>query len=516
MLTPVPRFPETDALRGATGAQATRPQSDEMPPQAAAPAADDGNGLSAKAALAALASEIHLSRSTAVLVETLGKLMALPRNDGEAVETYVARLTEALRALPAPQRLALEQQLSRVLRGFSLSMLAEILKQPTGPDAARLALLIELSRYRGADLAARAVVSSYQQNNSVSHAPSPSTPRKPHSAPVQNIEARQSQVVLAQPANSAMSSRLLPLITGTVAFSGAAVKATVAALIARPDARLSLSASPASGADLPYDAAKPNGRTENATRPVPPQTGSEIKQTPEERWPAQLSRAETAEMRPPFSQKEAMKAEQKDARPAPAAASGQSPTDPTTENNLLTAAAPGKIATKGAATWQPPVDPQGIAPQSLKDQPAEKEAISMAAARHSGEETEAITPRPETQPLASAAALDPEKRLAMLEQSASQSLIAAVLAREGTPLPLVAYPPADEEYEPESPPHGGGPFSDDDANGEAEAEAEDADGEDDTEERIAANDEIAPQEASPAAASGDSAENYYLRISGMH
>ncbi len=515
MLTPVPRFPETDALRGATGAQATRPQSDEMPPQAAASATDDGNGVSAKAALAALASELHLSRSTAVLVETLGKLMALPRNDGEAVETYVARLTEALRALPAPQRLALEQQLSRVLRGFSLSMLAEILKQPTGPDAARLALLIELSRYRGADLAARAVVSSYQQNNSVSTAPSPSTPRKPHSAPVQ-IEARQSQIVLAQPANSAMSSRLLPLITGTVAaFSGAAVKATVAALIEWPDARLSLSASPESGPDLPDDAAKPNGRTENATRPVPPQTGSAVKQTPEERQPAQLSRAETAEMRPPFSQKEAMKAEQKDARPAPAPASGQSPTDPTTETNFLPAAAPGKLSTTGAATWQSPVDPHGIAPPSPKDQPAEKEAISMAAARHSGEETEAMTPRPETQPLASAAALDPEKRLAMLEQSASQSLIAAVLAREGTPLPLVAYPPADEEYEPESPPHGGGPFSDDDANGEAEAEAENSDGEDDTEERIAANDEIDPQEASPAAASGDSAENYYLRISGM-
>lgn len=50
-------------------------------------------------------------------------------------------------------------------------MLAEILKQPTGPDAARLALLIELSRYKGMDLAAKAVVSSYQQNNSANPTP---------------------------------------------------------------------------------------------------------------------------------------------------------------------------------------------------------------------------------------------------------------------------------------------------------------------------------------------------------
>ncbi|WP_407816066.1 hypothetical protein, partial [Staphylococcus aureus] len=81
------------------------------------------------------------------MAETLGKLMNLPRRDGEAVETYVGRLTEALRALPPAQRLALEQQIGKALQGLSLSMLAEILKQPTGPDAARLALLIELSRY---------------------------------------------------------------------------------------------------------------------------------------------------------------------------------------------------------------------------------------------------------------------------------------------------------------------------------------------------------------------------------
>lgn len=102
-----------------------------------------------RAAVASLAGEFQLARSTAVLAETLGKLMNLPRRDGEAVETYVGRLTEALRALPPAQRLALEQQIGKALQGLSLSMLAEILKQPTGPDAARLALLIELSRYRG-------------------------------------------------------------------------------------------------------------------------------------------------------------------------------------------------------------------------------------------------------------------------------------------------------------------------------------------------------------------------------
>ncbi|CUX69427.1 MULTISPECIES: hypothetical protein [Agrobacterium] len=512
MLPPVPKIAAADAAYGTTVPLTPRAQvKDAVPPQATNPVPENSSNLFARAAIASLTSEFQLSRSTAVLAEALGKLMNLPRRDGEAIETYVTRLTEALRTLPATQRMALEQQVGKALQGLTLAMLAEILKQPTGPDAARLALLIELSRYRGMDLATKAVVSSYQQNNP---APAQPTQSKPQNAPSQNGESRQNPATTAQPANSAIASRLLPLLIGPLAFSGAAVKATVAALIAQPDARLPLAAPLADTAEPPGEATKPGAKTENTLRPLPAPTNSAPKEVPAEPRPANPPRAEASETRPAIPHREMTKIEQKDPRPVLPSIVAQAENDGETMANLLLAAATGKLPARANTTQQPPVAPQSIPAQPLEDQLAEKSALATAAARPSGDETETTAHRPDAQPL-SRGTLDPEVRMAMLEQSASQSLIAAAFAKDGTPLPLVAYPPADEDYESETPPRGGGPFSEDEAEGEAEAGADNSGGQDDTEERIAANDVIDEPESAPAATSDDSAENYYLRMSGM-
>ncbi|SNB80314.1 MULTISPECIES: hypothetical protein [unclassified Agrobacterium] len=514
MLPPVPKIAATDAAYGTTIQLMPRGQVKETtPPQPSNPAPENSGSLFARAAIASLTSEFQLSRGTAVLAEALGKLMNLPRRDGEAIQTYVTRLTEALRTLPAPQRLALEQQVGKALQGLTLSMLAEILKQPTGPDAARLALLIELSRYKGADLAAKAVVSSYQQNNSSNPTPAQPAPPKQQNAPSQNAEGRPSPAATAQAANSATASRLLPLLIGPLALSGAAVKATVAALTAQPDPRPTLSAPPADTHDTPSNAAKPDARAENTARPLPPQTGNLTREVQVETRPATPPRAETGETRPALAHRDMMKTEQRESRTSFTSPSGLLADDAETMNTLLLAATAGKLPAKAAGTQQPLPAPQSGAQQPSDDQAAEKSALATAAARPSGEETETATHRPETQQ--PRATLDPEARMAMLEQSASQSLIAAALVKDGTPLPLVAYPPADEDYESETPPRGGGPFSEDEAEGEAEAGAENSDGQDDTEERIAANDGIDTQESPTAVASDDSAENYYLKMSGM-
>ncbi|MBB4404019.1 MULTISPECIES: hypothetical protein [Rhizobium/Agrobacterium group] len=513
MLPPVPKIAATDAAYGTTVSLTPREQVKQTaPPQPNTPAPENSS-LFARAAIASLASEFQLSRSTAVLAEALGKLMNLPRRDGEAIETYVTRLTEALRTLPAPQRLALEQQVGKALQGLTLSMLAEILKQPTGPDAARLALLIELSRYKGTDLAAKAVVSSYQQNNSSNSAPTQSAQPKQQDAPGQNAEARPSPAATAQAANSATVSRLLPLLIGPLALSGAAMKATVAALTAQLDTRPTHSTPPADTHDTQTNAAKPDGRAENAARPLPPQTGSMMKEVLAEARAANPPRAETGEARPALPHRETMKPEQKEIRTGLTPPSGLFADDAETVNSLLLAATAGKLPLKPTGTQEPPPAPQGVAQQPPDDQSAEKSTLATAAARPSGEETETAAHRPETQPLPRA--MDPEARMAMLEQSASQSLIAAALVKDGTPLPLVAYPPADEDYESETPPRGGGPFSEDETDGEAEAGADNSDGQDEKEERIAANDGIDTQESPTAVASDDSAENYYLKMSGM-
>ncbi|CVI63206.1 MULTISPECIES: hypothetical protein [Agrobacterium] len=512
MLPPVPKIAATDAAYGTTVSLTPREQVKQTtPPQPNTPAPENSS-LFARAAIASLTSEFQLSRSTAILAEALGKLMNLPRQDGEAIETYVTRLTEALRTLPASQRLALEQQVGKALQGLTLSMLAEILKQPTGPDAARLALLVELSRYRGMDLAAKAVISSYQQNNSSNPAPTQSAQPKQQNAQSQNAEARPSPAATAQAANSATVSRLLPLLIGPLALSGTAMKATVSALTAQLDPRPAPSTPPADTLEMPTVAEKPDRRAENPARPLPPQIGSVTKEVSAEARPANPPRAETGDARPALPHREMMKPEQKESRSGFTPPSGPLADDAETMNTLLLAATAGKLPTKAAGTQQPLPAPQDVAQQPSNDQPAEKPALATAAARPSGEETETAAPRPEAQP-PSRVMPDAEVRMAMLEQSVSQSLIAAALAKDGIPLPLVAYPPADEDYESETPPRGGGPFSEDEANDDTEAD--NSDDQDEKEERVAANDGIDTQESAAASASDDSAENYYLKMSGM-
>ncbi|CDN94010.1 hypothetical protein [Agrobacterium tumefaciens] len=511
MLPPVPKIPAADAAYGASATPTPRGQQKEVAqPQASNAAPGNGSSLFARAAIASLASEFQLSRSTAILAETLGKLMNLPRQDGEAIQAYVVRLTDAIRALPAPQRLALEQQVAKVLQGLSLSMLAEILKQPTGPDAARLALLIELSRYKGMDLAAKAVVSSYQQNNSAN--PTPAQPQQPKAQTPQgqNADSRPNAAAAAQLSNTQTTGRLLSQFIGLPALGAAAVKAIATAQAALPDQRTNLPASPADLPDSLPEAARADGKAESAARPPQLQTGTTAKEgtVPAETHSAKSPRAENAEMRPALPLRDVVKAEQKDARAALLQPSGQPAGDARDMENLLLAALAGKLPARATATTQPAATPPGIPPQQPEEQPAEKTASATTAARPSGEETETIANRPEAQPLPRAA-IDPEARMAMLEQSASQSLIAAALAKEGTPLPLVAYPPAEDDHESESPHRGSGPFSEEETEGEPEGENPGA--QDEAEERVAANDET----DEPEAASDDSAENYYLRMSGM-
>ncbi len=514
MLPPVPKIPAADAAYGASATPTPRGQLKEVvQPQPSNPAPDNGGDVFARAAIATLTSEFQLSRSTAVLAETLGKLMNLPRRDGEAIQNYVVRLTDALRALPAPQRLALEQQVAKVLQGLSLSMLAEILKQPTGPDAARLALLIELSRYKGMDLAAKAVVSSYQQNNSAN--PTPAQRPQPGSQNVQNqsAESRPNATATAQPVNAA-TGRLLSQFIGPLALNSAAVKAIVAAQTAPPDLRVNLSIPPADAPDASPETVKPDGKAENTARPLQPQTGGATKegQVPAEVRAANPAKAENAEIRPALPHREMAKAEQKEARTALPQSSGQPAGDVKNIENLLLAALAGKLPAKTTGAAQPAASQPGVPTQQLEEQPTEKAASATSAARPSGEETETAAHRPETPPLPRAAT-DPEARMAMLEQSASQSLIAAALAKEGTPLPLVAYPPAEDDHESESPHRGRGPFSEEEAEGDPEGE--NSGGQDEAEERVAANDEAGEPGAPQEGASDDSAENYYLRMSGM-
>lgn len=120
--------------------------------------------LFAKANLASLSSQLQLTQNVTVMADAIGKLMNLPKLDDETARAYVTRLVTTIQSMPTAQRNALEVQIGRILPGLSLAILTDILKNPTGPQAARLAFLLETAPHRGNDLAAKAVVSSYRQN----------------------------------------------------------------------------------------------------------------------------------------------------------------------------------------------------------------------------------------------------------------------------------------------------------------------------------------------------------------
>lgn len=114
--------------------------------------------------LLSLSGQMHLAQGLSVFAEAVGSYLKISRREGEGLVDYAHRLAEALKSLSAAQRAVLEQSIAQMVRGITLRMLAEILNDPLGPEAARLNAYMESGRFLDRDPAARAVVSSYRQN----------------------------------------------------------------------------------------------------------------------------------------------------------------------------------------------------------------------------------------------------------------------------------------------------------------------------------------------------------------
>jgi hypothetical protein len=98
------------------------------------------------------------------LAQTLGKIINLPRQDGEAGADYMQRLSQAMKTLSPGDRANVARMLNQIVQGVQLRLLAQAFANPVGPEAAKLVMLLEMAGYKERDLAARAVVSSYRQN----------------------------------------------------------------------------------------------------------------------------------------------------------------------------------------------------------------------------------------------------------------------------------------------------------------------------------------------------------------
>lgn len=142
--------------------------------------ANDGLIAGGRLNLLSLSGQLQLAYGSSIFAETIGQLLQIPRNDGELLADYAERLTVAVQSMSAVDLAALEKTLSQLVKGLSVPLLAEILKNPGGLDAARLILSLEAALVTDSDTVENAAVTSYRQNEIASlpkdgAAPSPTT-----------------------------------------------------------------------------------------------------------------------------------------------------------------------------------------------------------------------------------------------------------------------------------------------------------------------------------------------------
>ncbi|MCO5732885.1 hypothetical protein [Rhizobium sp. SSA_523] len=141
--------------------------------QLGAPGDDTANrSLSASAAMASdrrdvlsLSGQLQLAQGLSSVAEAVGRVLKLPRHDGETLTDYADRLAETISALPPAERVAVQRLLMQMIKGVTLRLLVEVLKNPFGAEATRLSLQLEMDAAAERDPMARLVVTSYRQND---------------------------------------------------------------------------------------------------------------------------------------------------------------------------------------------------------------------------------------------------------------------------------------------------------------------------------------------------------------
>lgn len=145
-------------------------------PVNAVEAADLNAAIAGKLNILLIAARQRMIEALLDIINATGRTIALQRGEGESDQAFAARVADAIRRMPDAEIDAVEHQLSDDGHSLPLRMIAAALKDPTGPEATRVIAYLEIISYKDRDLAARAVVRSYRQNDA---APLPRTEPRP-------------------------------------------------------------------------------------------------------------------------------------------------------------------------------------------------------------------------------------------------------------------------------------------------------------------------------------------------
>ncbi|WP_427927900.1 hypothetical protein [Agrobacterium cavarae] len=477
----------------------------------------------------AVSGEAELHRTGTVLTEVLGSLLGIERLEGEDAEAYVNRLTSALQSLPLAQKAALEQQLGKLLKGMTIGLMLDILKNNAGPNAARLAVMLELARVGQSKDGVKVALPPYLQDLMPD---SPSLTPLPIKVPTPALQGPRpplfpDQSVSSQGKPQAPTADLTDDVP-TPASHAAQASTEVSA---RPTAQTPL---------LPQNTASTTASTPAA--PGAPQASPPVPQAQASAPPAPSSNAGSSIALPPNAELPMVMPDgpmddaalasflKADAATIAAQIRAASPQD---MEKLLLAVLLDRLPDRA----DPLADTSSALPVLPHDEGSNAEATKKQQVMTTGqpqahatdapsEETATGILRPEAQ-IAARGSVAADGKTLVFEQAALQSAVASLVTKPGTPLPFVNYPIEEQKRDEEAPPRGRWPSSEGEGEGEAGEEAghgqtnqndakqdhpDDLSGQ---EERVAANDEPVDHSVSDGAREdgwvGD-AESYYLRM----
>lgn len=127
--------------------------------------ADLNSSVAGKLSILLLAVRARMVDALLDVLSATSEALAIPREDDETDLAFASRLAAAIEKLPPAKIEKVERQLAMQGHAVPLRLLAEALRNPAGPEAARIATYLETIHYKDRDLAARAVVRSYGQND---------------------------------------------------------------------------------------------------------------------------------------------------------------------------------------------------------------------------------------------------------------------------------------------------------------------------------------------------------------
>jgi hypothetical protein len=487
--------------------------------------------LASGTGIRAVSGELLLSSNVSVLAETLGKLLNIERMDGEGAEAYVNRLVEIIKTLPMDQKGALEKALGSVLRGITLDMLSTALKSSAGPEAARLAVMFELSRSSGTSRTAKPSIPAYLQDilpdspvipQIKTLATTPAAVANKMPAPQVALATYLLGEVRPDPSVTPPSTMLQPGKSGAI-VSPSNVPTAPTSMVPSPSTPIyaatpqgqrphdgqsapqpaqETNATPApAGLNEPALATRPQMREQPRTTSIGQQSPLTVDVATENEHPTPIPVANFAERQPNL--------------PTAGAFSKATPKE---MEKLLLAVVLGKLPEQ-AQTITPQIvasllteqDPQRISKPLL----ANKSDLRTGSVDQTAEDNVLAAQRQETL-AAQRNAVAQDIKAALLEQPTLHSALAAIVGKEAIPLPYVPYPAAKDEDESDAPPRGSMHSSQGDSE-DADDGSEKDENDPPQEERIAANDVLTDQSLSEGENSDgavDNAESYYLRMSG--